>query len=106
MSIVIGVIAGLVFGCAVGYFKNCVIWLKYLKKANTGNSADAGVNGAYLRSMISFGINVLTLAAAFFMRNAVPFDGIAFLIGTAAGLSIMNKVLAAGQKKREEKGGR
>ena len=57
------------------------------------------MNGAYIRSMISFGVNVLTLAAAFFLRDVVPFHGIAFLIGTAAGLSVMNKVLSVQQKK-------
>ena len=68
-------------------------------KTDNENPAEAGVNGAYIRSMISFGVNVLTLAAAFFLRDVVPFHGIAFLIGTAAGLSVMNKVLSVQQKK-------
>lgn len=99
VSIVIGAIAGLAAGCIVGWLKNSLIWIKYLNKTNNENPAEAGVNGAYIRSMISFGVNVLTLAAAFFLRNVVPFHGIAFLIGTAAGLSVMNKVLSVQQKR-------
>lgn len=104
MKMVIGIIAGLASGCLVGYLKNCIIWFGYLKKSNNENSADTGVSGVYIRSMISYGVNILTLAAAFFIRNVVPFDGMAFLIGIAVGLSIMNKALAAGQKRREAKG--
>ena len=99
MNIVIGAIAGLAAGCIIGWLKNSLIWMKYLKKTDNENPAEAGVNGAYIRSMISFGVNVLTLAAAFFLRDVVPFHGIAFLIGTAAGLSVMDKVLSVQQKK-------
>ena len=99
MKMVIGIIAGLASGCLVGYLKNCIIWLGYLKKSNNENSADTGVSGVYIRSMISYGVNILTLAAALFLRDVVPFHGIAFLIGTAAGLSVMNKVLSVQQKK-------
>ncbi len=99
VNIVTGAIAGLAAGCIVGWLKNSLIWMRYLKKTSNADPAKAGVNGAYIRSMISLGINVLTLAAAFFLRDVVPFHGMAFLIGTAAGLSIMNKVLSVQQKK-------
>ena len=69
MNIVIGAIAGLAAGCIIGWLKNSLIWMKYLKKTDNENPAEAGVNGAYIRSMISFGVNVLTLAAAFFSER-------------------------------------
>ena len=47
--------------------------------------------------------NLITLIIVFLLRNIVPFDGIAFIIGTAVALTIMNKVLSAGQKKREDR---
>ena len=99
MNIVIGAIAGLAAGCIIGWLKNSLIWMKYLKKTNSENPAEAGVNGAYIRSMISFAVNIITLAVAFFLRDVVPFHGIAFLIGTAAGLSVMNRFLSVQQKR-------
>lgn len=45
-------------------------------------------------------MNVVTLVLAFLVRNFLPFSEIAFLIGTAAGLVVMNKVLVFGQKKQ------
>jgi hypothetical protein len=48
--------------------------------------------------MISYFVNILTLLAAFLIRNIVPFDGIAFLIATALTLAIMNHVMAVRQK--------
>ena len=95
MTYVIGAIAGLIFGGVVGTLKNRFIWGEYLIKDDSFNEA-AGLYGRMLASNI---VNVVTLVIVFFLRNIVPFDGIAFLIGTAVALTLMNKVLAAGQKK-------
>ncbi len=99
MTYVIGAIAGLIFGGIVGALKNRFIWGDYLIKDDSFNEA-AGLYGRMLASNIA---NVVTLVVVFFLRNIVPFDGIAFLIATAVSLTIMNKVLSAGQKKKEDK---
>jgi len=104
---VFGALAGLVFGGIVGQLKNELIWQRYLKKIAENTVTGDNFGGIYLRSGISFAVNVVTLVAAFFLRDIVPFSGIAFLIGTAIALTIMNKVLAVRQKKLEDgKGGR
>lgn len=97
MTYVIGAIAGLIFGGIVGFIKNRFIWGSYLRR----DDSDEGEAGAlYSRMLASNMINLATLVAAFFLRNIVPFDGIAFLIGTAAALALMNRLLQAGQKKK------
>lgn len=99
MTYVIGAIAGLVFGGIAGALKNRFIWGKYLIRDDAFNEA-AGLYGRMLASNI---VNVVTLVIVFFLRNIVPFDGIAFLIGTAVAMTLMNKVLTAGQKKNVDK---
>lgn len=103
MSYAVGAIAGILLGGVAGQLKNFLIWKKYLNK---GASENTGQNDSmaslYSRAFVSYSVNILVLAIAFFARNLFPFNGIAFLIGTAIGLSIMNKALALGQKKRVE----
>lgn len=99
MTYVFGAIAGLIFGGVVGALKNRFVWGSYLVKDDAFNEA-AGLYGRMLASNIT---NVVTLVIVFFIRNIVPFDGIALLIGTAVALTIMNKVLSAGQKKNVDK---
>lgn len=96
MTYVIGAIAGLVFGGIVGALKNRFIWGSYLCKENFDGEATA----LYGRMLTSNIVNVVTLVIVFFLRNIVPFDGVALLIGTAVALTIMNKVLSVGQKKK------
>lgn len=103
MTYFIGALAGLVLGGVIGYLKNLFIWRKYLDESASGSVDPNDVTGLYARAFISFTANILALAIAFFTRNLFPFDGIAFLIGTAVALTFMNKVLAMGQKKRENK---
>lgn len=76
-----GALAGLVFGGAVGYLKNYFIWQRYLKKAAPDNMSVYEAGSIYAKAMISYGVNVITLIGAFLLRNVVPFDGTAFLIG-------------------------
>lgn len=99
MTYVIGAIAGLIFGGVVGALKNRFIWGSYLIRDDAFNEAA----GLYGRMIVSNIVNVITLVIVFFLRNIVPFDGIAFLIGTAVAMTLMNKVLAAGQKKSVDK---
>ena len=102
MTYVIGAIAGLVLGGIVGALKNRYIWGSYLRREN--DDAAAGEAGAlYSRMLISNLTNLATLLIVFFLRNIVPFDGIAFLIGAAVALTIMNRALSMGQKKNRGK---
>lgn len=97
MTYVIGAVAGLVFGGIVGTLKSLFIWRKY-SNVKDPNEDPASANSIYARAMISYFVNILTLLVAFFVRNIVPFDGIAFLIATALTLAIMNHVWAIKQK--------
>lgn len=100
----IGAVVGLIFGGLVGQLKNLFIWRKYLRDSDSSGAAEQNsVGGLYARAGISYFVNILTLAAAFFLRNAVPFHGLAFLVGTAVALTIMNKVLALGHKRFEDR---
>lgn len=101
MTYALGGVAGLILGLVIGYLKNLLLWKKYFRSENAPD-ADAGrVGDLYMRSMISFAVNVGAMALAFFTRELLPFDGIAYLVGTAAGLVVMNKALVFSQKKRE-----
>lgn len=104
MEYAIGVVAGLVFGGIIGQLKNLFIWRKYLRESpDDAEAIRANAAGLYARAGISYFVNILTLTAAFLLRNLVPFNGLAFLIGTAAALVIMNKMLALSQKRFEDR---
>ena len=101
MTYVIGAIAGLVIGGIVGALKNRFIWGSYLRRGS--DETEYGEAGAlYSRMLISNIVNLVTLLIVFFIRNLVPFDGIALLIGTAVALAVMNRVLSMGQKKNSD----
>ncbi|MDO4545462.1 MAG: hypothetical protein Q4C25_04835 [Bacillota bacterium] len=105
MTYVIGAAAGLIFGGIVGGLKNVFIWQRYLKKTAAKTDAYDGtkgnIGGLYARASISYFVNILTLAAAFFLMDIFFFSGVAFLIGTAVALTVMNKLLVVSQKKLE-----
>ena len=102
MTYVIGAIAGLIIGGIVGALKNRFIWGSYLcRDCDETGSGEAGA--LYSRMLISNITNLVTLLIVFFLRNVVPFDGMALLIGAAVSLSVMNRVLSVGQKKNNKK---
>lgn len=101
LTYIVGAVAGLILGILVGLLKNIFIWLRYLRKNADSNNFQT-MGGLYARAMVSYFVNVLTLVIAFLIRNVLPFDGIAFLIGTAVALAAMNKILAVQQKKLED----
>lgn len=101
MTYVIGAIAGLVIGGIVGALKNRFIWGSYLRRGS--DETGYGEAGAlYSRMLISNIVNLVTLLIVFFIRNLVPFDGIALLIGTAVALTVMSRALSMGQKKNSD----
>ena len=104
MTYALGVIAGLVFGGIMGQLKNLFIWRRYLRESASEHAGPENLGSLYTRSFISYAVNLLVLAAAFFSRDILPFNGIAFLVGTAVALATMNKVLAFEHKRQERKG--
>lgn len=106
MNYVLGAVAGLIFGGIVGGLKSLVVWHGYVKNQSSDYAGQTSGNSIYARAMISYFVNILTLLAAFLVRNIVPFDGIAFLISTAVALAIMNHVWALRQKSFEKNNGK
>lgn len=101
LSYAAGIIAGLVVGCIIGYLKNLFIWGKYLQRSDDAYAQNEA-SALYGRMLASNIVNVAALAAVFFARGFVPFDGITFLIGTAVGLTIMSRRSAVSKKREEE----
>ena len=99
MTYVIGAIAGLAFGGIVGHLKNRLVWKKYLQQSASDGMGENEMTSVYGRAFLSYAINVAVLVIAFLVRNIVPFDGIACLVGAAVALSVMNKVLTVQQQK-------
>ena len=93
MTYVFGAIAGLIVGGLAGYLKNRFLWQKYMADSSSSDAEAGQVGGIYARSMISSAVNIVTLVLVFLVRDIVPFSETAFLIGTAAGLVAMNKVV-------------
>ena len=97
VTYVIGAVIGLAFGGIVGALKNRFIWGEYLRRDN--EDASSGEAAAlYGRILASNAVNVVTLLVDFLLRNVIPADGIAFLIGTAVALTIMYRILIKGQR--------
>lgn len=99
LTYIAGAVAGLILGGVIGFLKNVFIWQRYLQKNAAADFDPSGAGSLYARAFISYTVNILALVLAFFTRNLFPFDGIAFLVGTAAALAVMNKVMAIRQKK-------
>ncbi len=99
MTYVAGAIAGLVFGGLAGHLKNRLIWKKYLQQSASDAICNNEMTSVYGRALLSYAINVAVLVIVFLLRNIVPFNGIACLIGVAIALSVMNKMLVLQQKK-------
>ena len=97
VTYVIGAVVGLAFGGIIGLLKNRFIWGEYLRRKDEDASAGEAT-ALYGRMLISNAVNVVTLLVAFLLRNVLPVDGIAFLVGTAVALTIMNRVLTKGQR--------
>lgn len=101
MTYVTGAIAGVLLGGLIGYLKSIFIWKKYLERAaGETHRNDAGI---YTRAIISNAVNLVTLVAVILLRNLTPFDGLAFLIGTALSLAAVGQIMALGQKRAAER---
>lgn len=85
--LIAGAIAGAAYGIVVGYIKYAAIWKKTLK---SDNKISMGV--LYRHLGLSYAVNILTLLFVFLMRNHIPWNFAAVLIGTAVMLSLAGKL--------------
>ncbi len=99
MTYVAGAAAGLAFGALIAFLKYVFIWRKYTEKDETSGDYSAQASQIYIRSMVSYAVNIGALVLVFILRDRLPFDGIACLIGTAVSLGVLNRVFALRQGK-------
>ena len=78
---VLGALAGLVLGLAVGYGNSRITKAAVAKNNGNGMAAIAATN--LVRTLI----NLAAMALVFFTRNLVPFPLLATLLGCAGGLA-------------------
>jgi membrane protein YdbS with pleckstrin-like domain len=83
-----GSLAGIAYGCLVGAFKYFILWRGVLNPKKEKPVTDKMV---YIRMMISFVINFITLIVTYFVRNIIPFDFVAFAVTTALALSFSGR---------------
>ena len=78
MEYALGAVAGLIFGGLIGQLKNLFIWKKYPRESASSGAEANTVGGLYARAGISYFVNILTLAAAFFSSqcSTVPRAGL------------------------------
>ena len=82
-----GAVAGAAYGIVIGYVKSAALWKKTLRsteKISTG--------ALYLRLGAGYAINVATLLFVFLMRNSMPWNFAAALIGAGVALSLAGKL--------------
>lgn len=84
-----GALAGLAFGGLAGVIKYFALWRSTINSPEDSSIAPSSV---YTRMIISNIVNVAVLAAVFALRNHIPFDYVAALLGAAAGLSLAGKL--------------
>jgi dipeptide/tripeptide permease len=98
MKYVIGAVTGLLWGALVAWLNS-----RINKKAIEKNSAGAMMTASILRTAI----DVAALAAVFLLRNVLPGNFEATIVGTAASLGLLTVYfayrLSKPEKKSEEK---
>lgn len=90
MEYFLGAVAGIVYGGLVGFLKYFFLWRKLLKEEN--NAVNMKV--VTVKMIISYAINFVTLILTYFLRNIIPFDFVAFAVGTAMALSLAGKIFS------------
>lgn len=91
MEYVVGAFAGILYGGLVGVCKYFFLWGRLL---SSKKNVEITMKKMYLRIFISYAINITTLFIAYFARNLLPFDFVAFVIATAVSLSVAGKVFS------------
>lgn len=95
MEYILGAVVGLLFGAAVAFLKGRLLWSRLMRE----DASQTALSGVMLGQMISFAVNVATLAIVFLLRDRLPFSWIACIVATAFALSTLNAVFAARVKK-------
>ncbi|QAT43890.1 hypothetical protein [Aminipila luticellarii] len=90
MEYVIGAIVGILYGGLAGFLKYIFLWRKLVKE--TDNTITMGA--VTTRMGISYVTNVVVLLITFLIRNRIPFDFVALIIGTAFSLALTGKIFS------------
>lgn len=91
IKIAVGVMVGLIFG-SLAAFLNYRISKHYIEK-NRNSGGREGMLSVMGVNFVRMLVNVVTLAAVFFLRNILPWPFTAVVIGTALGLSAVSALL-------------
>ena len=78
----------------MAFLKDKLLWDRYLKSDPDPSKAGA----IYLRSIISFAVDVAVLALIFLLRGRLPFHWVACIVAAAMILSVLGPYLAARRK--------
>lgn len=89
MQYVVGIIAGLIYGCVIGALKYFLLWRKILKSDDSGKAVS--MSGVTSRMFIGYAVNAATLISTLLIRSFESVDFAAFAIATAAALSVSGR---------------
>ncbi|MGI5891119.1 MAG: hypothetical protein ACOX7H_00070 [Bacillota bacterium] len=92
-----GVLAGLFWGGLVAALKYFFIWrpvTKFSLQNDAANAKKISVHNTFLRSFISYAVNILALFTVYYFRQYLPFSFAAVLIATAGALLLGTKISA------------
>lgn len=87
MEYVIGAIVGILYGGLAGLLKYIFLWKKLIAQSADNLKMEA----VTARLFISYFVNALTLLIVFLIRNKIPLDFTALIIGTAFALVVSGK---------------
>lgn len=90
MEYFLGAVAGITYGGLAGFLKFFFLWRKLLKEENS----TANMKIVTVKMIISYVINFVILIITYFVRNIIPFDFVAFAVGTAMALSLAGKIFS------------
>lgn len=86
-EILLGGVAGLLYGAVIGYLKYALLWKKTIKKEES-----IAMSAVTKRMVANYAVNLLALLFVFLLRNVMPFDFMWPLLGTAVALSVATRL--------------
>ena len=98
-EIILGSLTGLAFGFIIGYTKYITLWQPLLKRPPESLK---NTSTFFLRFIISFLINLVSLFIVYYFRNALPWDFLYPIVGTALALSISGRIFNINNKFTEK----
>lgn len=90
LEYILGATVGIIYGGLVGFLKYFFLWRRIVKE----DDETITMKMVYIRMIISYTSNFITLIITYFVRDIVPFDFVALAVGTAVSLSLSGKVFS------------